>query len=57
VILHVNAIANRMSLRQPQRESLAILDRVCEIVNFQKEHRHGRRVADDSFGVSPGGRL
>jgi type III restriction enzyme len=29
---HVNAIAGRLSLRPPQRESLEILDRVCEIV-------------------------
>jgi type III restriction enzyme len=27
---HVNAIAGRLSLRPPQRESLEILDRVCE---------------------------
>jgi type III restriction enzyme len=29
---HVNAIAGRMSLRTPQRESLEILDRITEIV-------------------------
>ena len=29
---HVNAIAGRLSLRQPQRRSLEILDRVTEIV-------------------------
>ncbi len=29
---HVNAIAGRLSLRQPQRDSLAILDRITEIV-------------------------
>ncbi len=29
---HVNAIAGRLSLRQPQRDSLEILDRICEIV-------------------------
>jgi type III restriction enzyme len=33
---HVNAVANRLSLRPPQRESLLILDRLCEIVDFQK---------------------
>ncbi len=33
---HVNAIANRLSLRQPQRDSLEILDRVCEIVELSK---------------------
>jgi type III restriction enzyme len=35
-IQHVNAVANRLSLRPPQRESLQILDRLCEIVDFQK---------------------
>ncbi len=34
---HVNAIAGRMSLRAPQRESLEILDRVTEIVPLSKE--------------------
>ena len=29
---HVNAIAGRLSLRPPQRDSLEILDRLCEIV-------------------------
>ena len=28
---HVNAISGRLSLRDPQRESLEILDRVMEI--------------------------
>jgi hypothetical protein len=31
---HVNAIAGRMSLRPPQRDSLEILDRITEIVPF-----------------------
>jgi type III restriction enzyme len=34
---HVNPIANRLSLRQPQRESLEILARVCEIVSLEKD--------------------
>ena len=34
---HLNAIAGRMSLRAPQRESLEILDRVTEIVPLSKE--------------------
>ena len=34
---HVNAIAGRLSLRKPQRESLEILDRVTEIVPPQKD--------------------
>ena len=33
---HVNAIAGRLSLRQPQRASLEILDRVTEIVSPSK---------------------
>jgi type III restriction enzyme len=28
----VNNIAHRLSLRQPQRQSLEILDRVCQIL-------------------------
>jgi type III restriction enzyme len=32
----VNSISNRLSLRPPQRESLGILDRVCEIVSLEK---------------------
>ncbi|MEB3884993.1 DEAD/DEAH box helicase family protein [Lyngbya sp. CCY1209] len=34
---HVNAIASRLSLRFPQRESLEILDRVCEILPPKKD--------------------
>jgi type III restriction enzyme len=33
---HVNAIAGRLSLSPPQRESLEILDRVTEIVPPKK---------------------
>lgn len=29
---HVNAIAGRLSLRDPQRKSLELLDRVTELV-------------------------
>lgn len=32
----VNAVANRLSLRQPQRDSLEILSRVCEIIQLEK---------------------
>ncbi len=35
-IQHVNAISNRLSLRTPQRDSLEILARVCEIVSLEK---------------------
>jgi len=33
---HVNTISNRLSLRPPQRESLEILDRVCDIIPLEK---------------------
>lgn len=33
---HVNAISNRLSLRQPQRDSLEILAKVCEILELDK---------------------
>ena len=33
---HVNAISNRLSLRQPQRDSLEILARICEILPLEK---------------------
>lgn len=32
----VNAIANRLSLRPPQREALEILANVCEIAPLEK---------------------
>lgn len=32
-----NAIANRLSLRSPQRESLEILGRICEILSLSKD--------------------
>lgn len=35
-ISHVNTIANRLSLRKPQRDSLEILDTVCEIAPLAK---------------------
>lgn len=33
---HATAISNRLSLRQPQRESLEILDRVCDLIPLTK---------------------
>lgn len=33
---HFNAISNRLSLRQPQRDSLEILAKVCEIIELDK---------------------
>jgi type III restriction enzyme len=34
---HVNNISGRLSLRPPQRDSLVILDRICEILFAQKD--------------------
>lgn len=34
---HVNRISNRLSLRKPQRESLEILQKVCDIATFEKD--------------------
>ena len=36
---HVNAIAGRLSLRPPQRESLEILDRVTEIAPRRRRRK------------------
>jgi len=36
-IQQVNAISNRLSLRSPQRDSLEILARMCEIVSLGKD--------------------
>ncbi len=33
---HINTIANRLSLRPPQRDSLEILARLCDIVPLEK---------------------
>ena len=33
---HVNTISNRLSLRPPQRESLEILARICDITPLEK---------------------
>lgn len=34
---HVNAIAGRLSLRQPQRDSLEILAHVCDLITLDKQ--------------------
>jgi type III restriction enzyme len=36
-IQQVNAISNRLSLRPPQRDSLEILARLCEIITLEKD--------------------
>jgi len=35
-IQHINSISNRLSLRPPQRDSLEILARICEIITLEK---------------------
>lgn len=35
--LHVNAIAGRLSLRAPQRDSLEILAHVCDLITLEKQ--------------------
>ncbi len=40
-----NAIANRLSLRAPQRESLEILDRVCELLPLSKDEDAAQALA------------
>jgi type III restriction enzyme len=40
-IRHVNMISNRLSLRKPQRDSLEILQRICEIIPLEKEQDNG----------------
>lgn len=36
-IQHINAISNRLSLRPPQRDSLEILARICELIGLCKD--------------------
>ena len=43
-IQHVNAISNRLSLRPPQRDSLEILARVCEIISLEKNRDTGQAL-------------
>jgi type III restriction enzyme len=40
-----NAIANRLSLRSPQRESLEILDRICDLLSLQKDQDSAQALA------------
>ena len=40
-----NAIANRLSLRSPQRESLEILDRVCDLLALRKDQDAAQALA------------
>ena len=51
---HVNAISGRLSLRPPQRESLAILDRICEILPPKKgsDSPNGDAMRDRTTGLA-----
>jgi type III restriction enzyme len=40
-----NAIANRLSLRSPQRESLEILDHICDLLSLQKDQDAAQALA------------
>lgn len=40
-----NAIANRLSLRSPQRESLEILDHICDLLSLQKNQDAAQALA------------
>lgn len=42
---HVNAISQRLSLRKPQRESLEILARVCELIELDKNADLAQQLA------------
>ena len=50
---HVNSISGRLSLRAPQRESLEILDRVCEVVPPHRKYLQadGSAALDAALGV------
>ncbi len=42
---HVNSVAGRLSLRPPQRESLEVLDRICEIAPPSKDANRAAALA------------
>ncbi len=44
-IQQVNAISNRLSLRPPQRDSLEILARMCEIISLEKDSDTAQALA------------
>ncbi len=43
-VMHVNAISNRLSLRKPQRDSLDILARICDIIALEKDADSSRAL-------------
>ena len=48
----VNTIANRLSLRPPQRESLEILARVCDVIPLEKDTDLGQALKSIQAGFS-----
>ncbi len=44
---HVNQIASRLSLRPPQKESLEILARLCELSPLEKGTDTAKVLAED----------
>ena len=55
--IHVNAIGNRLSLRTPQRDSLEILARVCEIISLDKDADAAKALETIKIGVCDRHRL
>ncbi|MBW1796088.1 MAG: DEAD/DEAH box helicase family protein [Deltaproteobacteria bacterium] len=52
-IQHVNSISNRLSLRPPQRDSLEILSRICEITTLEKngDTAHALEIIKSEFST------
>jgi len=46
----VNMISNRLSLRSPQRDSLEILRRICEIASLGKGGDVAQAMATEVWG-------
>ena len=49
---HVNTISGRLSLRQPQRDSLEILARITEIISLKKDRDLTADMADGYCGFA-----
>ena len=60
-IQHINSISNRLSLRPPQRDSLEILARVCEVLplekgryeNWENNRQDAKNAKEDMRSGSP----
>jgi type III restriction enzyme len=49
---NVNIIANRLSLRPPQRESLEILAKVCDVISLEKNADLSAEAAQENVAQS-----